>query len=316
MQGSDATQIIVLEACQDITDLYIPNTVLCIGGYVNPLSFYRNFVSKNLPVKIAAAVSHWGAIDKWTDEYLEETIGDNEVTVSITPNGLADAVVDNKFLLPYENKIKLRDVLCELQNPDPSRVLYLQRQNSSLTEEFSSLMGDIDGELEWASAAFGTSIDAINFWLGDGRAISSLHKDPYENVYCVIRGSKTFTLYPPTDRPLLQYKMYDVWRYTENGGIQPEPDCPRTPWIDIDPRDPLTSNIPGTHPLVVTVRAGETLYLPSYWFHHVRQEHGTIAVNYWYDIDYGPAFGLFNLLDKLSVAREKDEDSDDDNDED
>lgn len=307
MKIPEATQSIVLNACQDIADLYIPSNVPCIDGNVDPLCFYRNFVGKNLPVKIKDAVAHWGAIEKWTDEYLEEKIGDNEVTVSVTPNGLADAVVDDKFILPYETKMKLRDVLAELQNPEPSRVLYLQRQNSSLTEEFSSLMEDIEGDLEWASAAFGTDIDAINFWLGDGRAISSLHKDPYENIYCVIRGSKTFTLYPPTDRPLIQYKMYDVWRYTESGDIQPEPDCPRTPWINIDPRDPQTTNNPGTHPLVVTVRAGETLYLPSYWFHHVRQEHGTIAVNYWYDIDYGPAFGLFNLLDKLSIAGERDD---------
>ena len=31
------------------------------------------------------------------------------------------------------------------------------------------------------------------------------------------------------------------------------------------------------HPVVVTVSQGETLYLPSYWFHHVTQSHSTIG---------------------------------------
>ena len=76
------------------------------------------------------------------------------------------------------------------------------------------------------------------------------------------------------------------------------------PWINVNPTNPLLdTKLTGTHPLVVTVRAGETLYLPSYWFHHVQQSHGTVAVNYWYDIDYGPAYGAFKLVDEVVKAR-------------
>ena len=39
------------------------------------------------------------------------------------------------------------------------------------------------------------------------------------------------------------------------------------------------------HPIHVTVKAGETLYLPAGWWHHVRQEGFTVAVNYWYDME-------------------------------
>ncbi len=39
------------------------------------------------------------------------------------------------------------------------------------------------------------------------------------------------------------------------------------------------------HPIHITVRAGETLYLPAGWWHYVRQEGFTVAVNYWYDME-------------------------------
>ena len=50
------------------------------------------------------------------------------------------------------------------------------------------------------------------------------------------------------------------------------------------PEDPVV-------PIVVEVRAGECLYLPAMWYHHVtqaRDESGTpaIAVNYWYDMNF------------------------------
>ena len=34
---------------------------------------------------------------------------------------------------------------------------------------------------------------------------SSVHKDNYENIYCVVRGEKVFTLIPPTDQAFIPY---------------------------------------------------------------------------------------------------------------
>ncbi|KAK7880072.1 hypothetical protein WMY93_033264 [Mugilogobius chulae] len=49
--------------------------------------------------------------------------------------------------------------------------------------------------------ALGKTPDAVNFWLGEENAVTSMHKDHYENLYCVISGEKHFLLLPPTDRP-------------------------------------------------------------------------------------------------------------------
>ena len=51
-------------------------------------------------------------------------------------------------------------------------VRYIQKQNSNLSDEFSVLSNDVS-ELPWASEAFGKAPDAVNFWMGDGRAVTS-----------------------------------------------------------------------------------------------------------------------------------------------
>ena len=59
----------------------------------------------------------------------------------------------------------------------------------------------------------GCAPDAVNFWMGDERAVTSMHKDHYENIYCVVRGEKTFTLIPPTDQCYIPYTDVDVYQY-------------------------------------------------------------------------------------------------------
>ncbi len=87
--------------------------------------------------------------------------------------------------------------------------------------DYAALFNDVPSEIPFASEAFGNhglflipdalpdgqdvylrysdaGPDAVNFWIGSCRAITSLHKDPYENIYVVLSGTKTFALVPPT----------------------------------------------------------------------------------------------------------------------
>lgn len=59
-------------------------------------------------------------------------------------------------------------------------------------DEDSSLMDtDIDsGGFPMACEAFGNAPDAVNLWIGDGRAVSTFHRDPLENMYAVLVGEK------------------------------------------------------------------------------------------------------------------------------
>jgi len=115
-----------------------------------------------------------------------------------------------------------------------SEVLYLQSQNGNIRSsdseetEYAALRDDVPASFSFASDALGTSSfhfpvtisssvragldyfrfpgqepDAVNLWIGGSHSQTSLHKDPYENLYAVLRGSKTFTVLPPTEGVLL-----------------------------------------------------------------------------------------------------------------
>jgi hypothetical protein len=68
--------IAILQYCC-LTEIYIPNSVPRISIHeLDPLTFYRDFVSKNLPVIITDAIDHWPARQKWNHQYLRTVLAD------------------------------------------------------------------------------------------------------------------------------------------------------------------------------------------------------------------------------------------------
>lgn len=161
-----------------------------------------------------------------------DTYGSKITTVAVTPNGYADGIAvkmpenHEYFVLPEEQTIKMEEFLDKLEETDNSNVYYIQKQNSNLLEDFPELLSDIDMRtLKFAFEAFNKHPDAINFWMGDRRAVTSLHKDPYENMYCVISGYKDFILIPPTDYAYVARSKYPTGAYKtpENGEMFIDP---------------------------------------------------------------------------------------------
>ena len=135
-------------------------------------------------------------------------------------------------------------------------------------------------------------------------SLYTVHKDPYENIYCVVSGYKDFILHPPTDLPWIPYSEYPTARYKEVDGVfEIIPETGKVPWISIDPLEPDLITYPKyskATKVTCRVHQGDILYLPSLWFHHVRQSHGCIAVNYWYDMQYDIKFNYFEFLKNLT----------------
>nr|CDI51421.1 clavaminate synthase-like protein [Melanopsichium pennsylvanicum 4] len=196
-------------------------------------------------------------------------------------------------------------------------------------------------DLVWATEAIGYAPEATNLWIGTSASRTSMHRDYYENLFTVVRGWKEFTLYPPTESYFLcDDEEYPVYKYVKDQGqlkLERDAEGSTTRWIPIDPTLPTSAdrNAPFVHrdlnlsakesmpsrehtyqtkygyalpALRIRVHEGETLYLPSGWFHHVAQQqdqqlvdmdgHGVVdrglclCLNWWYEISDDVAIQL------------------------
>jgi Cupin-like domain len=204
-------------------------------------------------------------------------------------------------------------------NTNPDAVLYYSRQNDCLRTELAELWEDLNlpSTFPWAERAFGTGPpDAVNLWIGNERAVSSMHKDHYQNLFYVASGEKVFTLCPPADAPFLYEQEFPSGTFaqtpnTNEWGVviatASEAKEDRVRWIaaDVTQRDnpayaaqyPLLRY---THPVEIRVQEGEMLYLPALWFHRVTQSCETIGINYWYDMKFdSPDWCYFHFLQQL-----------------
>lgn len=140
--------------------------------------------------------------------------------------------------------------------------------------------------------------------------VFAVHKDPYENIYCVISGHKDFILIPPVDMHNVPRMKYPTATYKSNGNgdmiIDPILDDAGQPinveWVAIDPLQPDVKRHPqyaNASAMEIRVNAGDILYLPAMWYHHVRQSHKCIAVNFWYDMDYDARYCYYKMTEQL-----------------
>ncbi|CAM9247938.1 unnamed protein product [Choristocarpus tenellus] len=275
------------------------------------LTFFKDFVSKNTPVIIEGGMKSWRATRAWDLASLRQEQAKLEVTVNITPDGRGDCVVEQDgalvFVKPEERRMTFDTFVDLISNTSGHcGVPYLSHQNDCLRADFPVLARDVEPCLGFAKEAFGNEPDAVNLWIGDDRAVSSVHKDHYENMYCVVRGEKQFTLLPPSDVMFLYEQLYPQARYqqdAERGAFNVLLEEGSVNWSPVDPACPDLTRHPlfrYASPIQCTVQAGEILYLPSLWYHQVEQKGLTIAVNYWHDMDFDHKFVLYNFLQGLA----------------
>lgn len=324
---------------QEVRDLSLGNAtaVRRLDSPPAPLEFLRDFVSLNKPCLISgAATAHWPAAALWRDRaHLTRALSSSSVTVHLTPNGRADSLIPIDggsassspppppalcFASAHAQRVPFAEALDMISRSsrESNFVAYAQQQNDCFRSEYGPLARDCDGHVPWASEALGSLPEAVNLWIGNHFSETSFHKDHYENLYAVVTGEKHFLLLPPTDVHRMYIKDYPAAQYSyikETGEFKLEVEEPikYVPWCSVDPypspenlesemaKFPLYFN--GPKPFECTVKAGEILYLPSMWFHYVKQTPDdtglTIAVNYWYDMQFDMKYAYFNFLQSI-----------------
>ncbi|KAM0722345.1 hypothetical protein Q7P37_001786 [Cladosporium fusiforme] len=301
------------------------------------LEFMR-YVAKNRPFVVRGGAKSWKACKEWDAAYLATVLQNEDVQVAVTPYGNADGVVEREdgkllFVEPHQTQENFVDFMHYVQKdsslplpspPDIRNAKYAQTQNDNLREEYQTLFADVPSDISWARIALQQSADAINFWLGNERSVTAMHKDNYENVYVQVIGQKHFVLLPPIEMPCTNERQLPQHRYAptaKNSGsdsdelaIEAQPDSEPIPVAVWDPEVPEERTSEYSHlskPLFVTLQEGDMLYLPAMWYHKVKQSSGpegfACAVNYWYDMSFEGSFWASNsFVRDVALAKAKD----------
>ncbi|XP_062077129.1 lysine-specific demethylase JMJ32 isoform X2 [Humulus lupulus] len=289
------------------------------------------------------ALSKWSNDSYLIESLSTSSSSDQLVSVHLTPNGRADALAPlndrvktngtssspssaslcfasaHVEHMPFPEALKLISSPASNSNDMPPKfVAYAQQQNDCFRSEYSALSPDCDAHIPWASDALGCLPEAVNLWIGNHLSETSFHKDHYENLYAVVTGHKHFLLLPPTDVHRMYIQDYPAAQYlysqdTRDFTLELDKPLRYVPWCSVNPYPSVENKVEemakfplffqGPKPFECTVNPGEILYLPSMWFHHVRQSPDDsgriIAVNYWYDMQFDIKYAYFNFLQSI-----------------
>lgn len=107
-----------------------------------------------------------------------------------------------------------------------------------------------------------------------------------------------------------EYPHATYTRSSPSADLKISPSGQTVRWSSIS--DPDVDPPSGTHSIQIEVEAGDTLYLPAGWWHHVRQSGPTvIALNWWYDMEMsGMSWVMLSFLRGVHLeGNEETEDS-------
>lgn len=213
------------------------------------------------PVVVSRGLSAWGPPSKWNPDYLVAELGDKPVQVAIASNGVFhyDPLATRTFQL---EKLTFRQAAAAIAAPPENKGVYLMQQ--SIGQSFPELSGDVR-----VPDLLGDEPAAPHLWFGSANNVTPLHYDPLDNFFLQLHGRKRFTLFSPAHFEEL-YPFPVEARLSHISHVDVErPDLARHPRVAEVPR------------FEVTLDPGDMLFLPVFWWHHVRSLEVSISLNFW-----------------------------------
>ena len=227
------------------------------------LQLYR----ERRPVIVVDALDDWPARATWTPDHLASVLGQKSVSVGVSADGHFNynAAKDLRAANEFATRVmRFDEAASMIARRDSSNHVYVMQQ--SIVEQFPELLRDI------ATPPWISSPTAVNLWFGN-RSVTPLHNDESHNCFAQIYGQKTFTLFSPHD-------MKYLYPLPLGAGM-----CHVS---RVDPEAPNVAEYPQSGratPYRFTLEPGDMLFMPGFWWHHVRSLEVSISVNFFWDCE-------------------------------
>lgn len=213
------------------------------------------------PAHLVGFVRNWPAFGKWSPEWFAQRFGEVEVEV------MGDLVRHPDYPLePEHNRrtMSLGAFAAAVEREPGSAETYLVAQNRALLRpELFELHDDLVFDPDWFDPADPSDpSDRVSLWMGPRGTVTPLHHDLESLLLAQLYGDKRVTLVSPAETSRL---------YSDGGGYSR---------VDVESPDlrrfPAFAAVPTTE---VHLRAGDALFLPAGWWHHVRALSPSISLS-------------------------------------
>lgn len=262
---------------------------ISLASIGNTIQFEETIMAERRPVIITTDGLHnlgWNT-SRWTNEYLTEKAGEVIVRVEVKSGREGERDAD-KFGQVPDARIQFGEFLRMRAGNDTKKYNYYlnlqsEREGYVMTEPTALLSEDFT----LPSFLLRHSVKEINMWMGSSDpltgATSTAHHDYSDNLYALIQGRKSFTMYPPSE----SFNLYPrgTIRNIEPGG--------RVVYVANHAFEPHFSHarrasaeyprLQQASKCVCALDAGELLYLPTGWWHEVASFGDSMALNFWFD---------------------------------
>ncbi|KAG8227129.1 hypothetical protein J437_LFUL001673 [Ladona fulva] len=234
-------------------------------------NFSKNYFKQRLPVILKNCLLHWPALKSWSPGYLAKVAGERTVPVELGPNYIHPAW--GQKLMTIREFVNTHMLDENSQDSKVDQIGYLAQH--PLFEQVPELRADIKIP-EYCCLCDNASDDedveepVINAWFGPKGTVSPLHYDPKHNLLAQVVGKKRVILYSCEDSKYLHPYMGQLLDNTSQ----------------IDPEDPETierfPDLIKAEPWECEIQAGDMLYIPPKWWHHIRSLSVSFSVSFWW----------------------------------
>lgn len=217
-------------------------------------------LERDAPLVIEGSVGGRVREELWSPEALRGRVGARRVSVTRADSGSFDYTPEGEPHYSYVNIpfAEALEVIASSSAPGPC--YYLRRV------ELAELGLGEDGLPEVFDFVPRGVRRIQGLWVSSEGSVTPLHYDTKNNLLAQMHGTKRVTLFPSSEGA----RMYPQEFTGTNllSGVDPdEPDRARFP------------NFPSERALRLTLKPGETLYVPPFWWHHVRSREFSVSVN-------------------------------------
>jgi hypothetical protein len=223
--------------------------------------FFREFVRENKPVILAGMMTEWPAMTLWRRDYLKEVFGGADIEVM----GGRDGDMRYEPNCEQHRRMMPATMYIDLAFDGAGNDAYMVANNKVMaTTAGRTLVGDVVQWPDFLNTLHPCHAGGnIFLWFGPKGTVTPLHHDTLDIMLCQVIGAKRVAMISPDQKPYL-YNSVGVFS-------------------DVDYEAPDFPNYPmfaAVEAVEFTLMAGDVLFIPVNWWHHVRSLSVSISVSF------------------------------------